>query len=410
MTSHLVLSLITPLVSGLLAASFLTIGLHLRRRPYTLYLAASFAAVGCGFLIQDFVPYGEWGVSRLFSNTLFLVAVLGIISAPLKRRNVAIPVRLFAAISCIGMAVFCWYLFVDPVVENRIHTISIMFSALLSVKFVYLYRYRHASVADALILAASAAALLNFMMRPAFLLLSDHLLTPANFQDSIYWTSTQVTSVALLVAIALSFLVSVALELMEDLRNESRTDILSGLLNRRGFEEVAHRDYDLGCAAGEPSALIVADLDRFKHVNDQYGHAAGDRVIQVFARTMRAETARRAVIGRVGGEEFAIFLPRCGLAEARQIAESLRTAFARQPVDGLPAGLRFTASFGICEAGHEESFLELTERTDRALYDAKRGGRNRTCASVHVAVQNPDLPATAEPPPASAMTLRNRAL
>jgi diguanylate cyclase (GGDEF)-like protein len=129
-------------------------------------------------------------------------------------------------------------------------------------------------------------------------------------------------------------------------------------------------------------SLVIADLDHFKGVNDSFGHACGDRVIEAFAGFLREAAGQDHVAGRIGGEEFAILLPGANLMAARVLAEGTRSAFSALPIGGLPADHRCTASFGVAELGSGEDFGQLMRRADQALYEAKKSGRDRVCLSA----------------------------
>jgi len=163
-------------------------------------------------------------------------------------------------------------------------------------------------------------------------------------------------------------------DLASGYRQASLTDALTGMLNRRGFLDAA-KD-----GAVTPSALFMIDIDRFKSVNDTYGHHAGDRVIMAVADILGRHVGPPHVAGRLGGEEFAIVLRRVNLATARALAQSLRAAVEVE-LDGLiDAGLSTTASFGVAmigEGGMEGALVDA----DRALYRAKRQGRNAVCVA-----------------------------
>ena len=133
---------------------------------------------------------------------------------------------------------------------------------------------------------------------------------------------------------------------------------------------------------GIPVALVIADLDHFKSINDSFGHASGDRVIETFAGFLREAAAEHHVAGRIGGEEFAIILPGTNLAAARLFAEGARSAFGALPIDCLPANHRCTASFGVAELHPAEDFSDLLRRADEALYQAKGSGRD--CVRISI--------------------------
>ena len=186
----------------------------------------------------------------------------------------------------------------------------------------------------------------------------------------------------LALALALLLIVILVGELLFAITTQSRTDELSGLLNRRGFQQQLDLALRARIASGLPLSLIIGDLDHFKQVNDTYGHASGDRVIVAFSSMLRGMMAQSHIAGRIGGEEFAILLPGANMAAARLFAENARQSFAGLGIAGLPAGRTFTASFGVAEASHGETAAALQLRADAALYDAKRAGRDcvRTAA------------------------------
>ena len=160
----------------------------------------------------------------------------------------------------------------------------------------------------------------------------------------------------------------------------AQTDPLTGLANRQHFAELAAAALDRGRADGRPLALVAFDLDQFKGVNDRHGHRAGDVVLRTIGEAVRAVPAPvPCTIGRIGGEEFAVLLDGATEAQAAIYAETLRLAIASaEAVAGGGALLKVTASFGLSgthETGHD--LQALLDRSDRALYRAKNGGRDR---------------------------------
>ena len=153
----------------------------------------------------------------------------------------------------------------------------------------------------------------------------------------------------------------------------AQTDALTGLSNRTHIVQQAGQLIAQGC----PFALVLLDLDHFKHINDRYGHPAGDEVIRDFARHLQASIRREDGAGRVGGEEFTLVLPDCGQEQTEAIASRL---FARvrasRPLAGAPAQ-SYTASAGLALHQPGESATQLYNRADRALYRAKDAGRDQ---------------------------------
>jgi diguanylate cyclase (GGDEF)-like protein len=166
--------------------------------------------------------------------------------------------------------------------------------------------------------------------------------------------------------------------LIDRLDLAARTDPLTGLANRREFNRRFQGELDRSARTGRPFAVVAMDLDGFKRVNDSFGHATGDQVLRRFAALMREGTREIDTVARTGGEEFAVLVPETGVEPAREAADRLRRS--AEGTFTLPDG-PLTASFGI--AGYPASATdgaELLRAADRALYAAKRGGRNRTIA------------------------------
>ncbi|MFN7387214.1 MAG: diguanylate cyclase [Lysobacteraceae bacterium] len=161
-------------------------------------------------------------------------------------------------------------------------------------------------------------------------------------------------------------------------RRLARTDGLTGFANRAGFVEAAAATLRRSVAAKQPIALIVFDLDHFKDINDTHGHLAGDAVLRAVAGALRELPPVERLVGRIGGEEFAILLPGATPAQARGYAEACRLAIAATSVVHEDTVLRVTASFGIARADLvPEPLPTLLARSDRALYRAKHSGRDR---------------------------------
>lgn len=164
----------------------------------------------------------------------------------------------------------------------------------------------------------------------------------------------------------------------EELRRLADTDALTALLNRRSFIERAEQAISECVAQGRDASLIIVDIDHFKSVNDGYGHSAGDTVIRAFADLLvQMVPLEVGLVGRFGGEEFAIFLPNAGTVAAAELACAIKSELARReiPISETRA-ITTSASFGIATREAEEIFAAFMARTDRALYRAKHDGRN----------------------------------
>ena len=160
----------------------------------------------------------------------------------------------------------------------------------------------------------------------------------------------------------------------EELRRLATRDPLTDCLNRRTFHEQIDTLFALAKRQQQPLAVIMVDIDHFKAVNDNYGHARGDDVLRGIAKTLRGQARASDVVCRYGGEEFCILLPATDLAGAAGVAEKLRAAIACESI----AELKVTASLGVsCTALGAETVPVLIDQADQALYNSKRSGRDR---------------------------------
>ena len=163
---------------------------------------------------------------------------------------------------------------------------------------------------------------------------------------------------------------------VEDLASAARTDVLTGLMNRRGFEEAFQLELERARRGGHTLSVLVGDLDHFKQVNDRYGHHAGDRALIRAAHILERRQRRFDTVARLGGEEFALIVPDAGDHDAYMLAERLRIAL-REAFDTQE--IPITISFGVASfPAHGETYDALVAAADDALYAAKELGRDRT--------------------------------
>jgi diguanylate cyclase (GGDEF)-like protein len=276
-----------------------------------------------------------------------------------------------------GISAFVWFLYVEPDISWRIYAINFAFGGISMVFAAELRSVPRRKLIDNFLLGIVLFWGFSFFPRPILVMWIDGPYTSyETFHDSLYWITLTFSASLFLLLFALTMITAIALDVMAELKTESQTDPLSQLLNRRGFEQrMAVRMAD-EALNHTPMALIVCDIDHFKSVNDRFGHAGGDRVIERFAECLRAAAEGQHLAGRIGGEEFALLLENADATTARLFAEGVRIAFSHVAVPGISEGTRLTASFGVAEVAPGETVGSLFRRGDNALYAAKNGGRN----------------------------------
>jgi diguanylate cyclase (GGDEF)-like protein len=389
--TRLFIALLNPGIALVLASAFLALWFHQRHRFYLAVLVLAYCASAIGFLLQYFdLPLGH-DPTRLLSNLCFTLAASCLACSVVARYGRRVPYFAIGLLAAGGLAAFCWFLFVRPDLTWRIYSINFAFGGICLVVAAELRVVRRNGPTEAILFVLSLASALNFLVRTLVVLeMNGPLVSHADLYDSIYWTTALLSHAVLSLLIALSLFTAAALDVLKALKAESHTDPLSGLFNRRGFEERATAMLMRSHDSGIPAALVIADLDHFKAVNDTFGHAVGDQVIAAFALKLRSAAGKSGIAGRLGGEEFAVLLPASDLAAARLFAESVRTSFSLDGSHRLPARARITASFGV--AAGEQDLSALLRQADEALYQAKRNGRDSVRISYRRPQQEPVAP------------------
>lgn len=170
-------------------------------------------------------------------------------------------------------------------------------------------------------------------------------------------------------------------ETLEAVRVEALTDPLTGIANRKHFEEMLVQAIGHAAVQHSPLALVVIDIDHFKHFNDTYGHLTGDQVLRLVSMTMREHVKTKATLARFGGEEFGVILPETSLEEARETAEQIRCSVMSRELVKRSTGEslgKVTISVGVAAFRKGDTGASFLERADQCMFAAKRMGRNRT--------------------------------
>lgn len=372
-------------VAGLFAVAFALVAINNKADRVARWFALAYV-FGVIYLIFEFVLPTQATPRPVYIGgfTAFLGAVTAVTVGVARRYELAVPwllLGLFCALSVIGN----WLAFdLGRPSVPRMLLYQAPYALMQGLGAAIILRSRRRQAMDVALLVMFALSALHFLGKPYLALLTGGPgATPQQYISTEYALYSQSLGAVLSVGTGLLMLMLLVRDMIVEITAKSETDTLSGLYNRRGFDERAEPGLAGARKNSMKASLVVSDLDHFKRVNDTYGHETGDRVIEAFAGILRTVAPERAIISRWGGEEFVAFLPGTNLAGARLFAESVRSAFAALPIAGVPDEIRFTASFGVAEGRESEGLSDLRRRADTALYEAKKGGRNRVCLSGH---------------------------
>lgn len=310
--------------------------------------------------------------------SLQLAAALGVVGLA-RHYRLSPPWRTLAAFA-IG-ALLLNILILDmsraSALRNVLYQLPFFLIHLLGV--VTILRFAHRQALDNALVSLFALSAIQFLLKPLLAVALGNGERAQDYIGSTYAAISQSVGSMLLIATGLMLLLIILRDMLAEMTARSETDQLSGLLNRRGFENRADRQLQALARGNGCGAVVVADLDHFKSVNDGFGHEAGDQVIETFGQTLLAHSGSSATVGRMGGEEFAILLPDCELDAAEAIAEQIRHDFSGLAIRALGPQRRVSASLGVAQWEPGETLSDLLRRADAALYGAKQAGRNRVC-------------------------------
>jgi diguanylate cyclase (GGDEF)-like protein len=205
--------------------------------------------------------------------------------------------------------------------------------------------------------------------------------------DNPYSPSAVATGVLAMVYLGVSFHAYVDRSMsyfkrMRDYNNQLQDlashDPLTRVFNAGAYYRACDQQIHASQRSNQPFAVLFIDLDHFKSINDTYGHAVGDDVLRTVAQTLQTTVRRSDIVGRIGGEEFSVFLPNTQLQGAQQLAETLRVAIESIHIEVDGVRLKITASIGVAAKRFDQETMQaIQQHADQAMYEAKRGGRNR---------------------------------
>jgi diguanylate cyclase (GGDEF)-like protein len=365
-------------ISATLSLTFFMAWRNFGRKPHALTWSVAFLAGSLQWLCSLYVDlFPSMEAYLLVENAFSMVLVtLGLRGHCQRTRCRLLPNNLWPYALPV-YALIAWHIIVTPHVGIRMTVVPAYAAVtmLLSAYIVLAYRERTrpaewvvATGLGVFAITQVGAATLAFMQGA----------TGHESMAAAYRHFNFLTLPAGYVAVSTFIILMMASDISAKLKKMAVQDQLTGLLNRRGFEEYGGRAFSAARRAGQSISVIMTDIDRFKHINDKFGHAAGDMALAHFARLFSESRRQEDVAARVGGEEFALLLPGTDLRGAMAIADQLCAKIGSTPLDTTVVGLPMTSSFGVATISEKDKSLDdVLLRADRALYRSKRAGRNQ---------------------------------
>ena len=365
----------TPLLLGMNALLCVGFYRNYRRQPYLLWLVAFLVFLALGLSTQLLMTAAQRYTQVLVTTGLYLAAVMCLAHTMALRMRRQLQWGAMVCACMLTMAAMWYFSNVYPDMRIRLGVLSIGTAVIKLLTLLQLRDVRRLHKLDRLSLALYALTAMALLLRPLLVLLSNDPMDSDAISEHTSWVFTSIAAMLLCSLLTLSLNMSLLVDTNIQLRRERNQDVLTGLLNRRAWiEHCAPVPYAHGIRT-----LLTCDLDHFKRINDTYGHAAGDAVLQTFGAILRHQVRGQDIAARLGGEEFALALHGTPLPQAQQLAQRIANALQNHHWQHpqLPADFQVTVSFGVVAVQPAETLGQALKRTDALLYAAKRAGRNR---------------------------------
>lgn len=376
MKDDFLLGLINPIIALIFSVTFLIFWTRDKERHYTLKIALSYFLMGCGFLAAHLIPIGQTLLNITSTNIVFATAAILLVCAVSERIEQKPAIREMIILSAVGVTLGFIFQMTTQTLTLSLLTVNVMIGSIFAIGAWHVRANRHKGGIETVIFWLFVLVAFQFFIRPVITFSTHEAIIPLNYRQSEYWVTTNFTAALFSVVCAMIFIAACTNDFIEQIKQASNTDLLTGLKVRKAFDEECQGLLLKHARTPLPLTMIVTDIDHFKRVNDAYGHQCGDMVISAFGKLITQLTRKTDLAGRIGGEEFCIILWNADEKGGMLIAESLRSALCTIPIDNLPEHERVSASFGVSTYRQGETFLEWFARTDRALYMAKNSGRN----------------------------------
>ena len=364
---------LTMFMMSLFAAVFLIVYIYDRTQRFAGWMAVAYC-LGLVAFSLDISRTVDSTAMTMAMNTAFWCLSGAVVAAVCARCDRPFPTLYFAGLLCLGYVSNVYFTFMSHDLTMRSSMSNVVGGLMIALTIPMLYSRKRQKIDRAIFIVMTSIAVI-MCVRPylSFVIFGPE--SGTQYLQSGYALILHLTSAFIALAGAMVMLLASGLDMMDRLHRLSRTDYLTGLRNRRGMEATFDRlelENNL-----DGSAVIAVDIDKFKTLNDQYGHPVGDVILKRVADCLNQLIGEIGIVGRIGGEEFLIVLDSRQAQAAAHFSEQVRSALAMLTHAELDPSNRVTASFGIAIVDQGETSRSALHRADTALYAAKDGGRNR---------------------------------
>lgn len=371
-------ALIAPACVALFGLALLTCWYVQRRQPkavFLLWLCGGFVSLAAALAAQSLMSNAQLGQFALATGCLYLMGCWSLAQGfSLRLRGKGVSVIGGLLIALLTLAVLFYYSQLENDLLFRIQSLAFAMALMQALALPAFFQTKPAQDwLESLVRCAYGLSVGYALFRPVAVgFLPVHEVP--ELTHSGYWAVAQAVALLFAMLFTVSLLACSVRDVMSNLRDERNRDPLTRLLNRRAFMEAGQSL--LADRRLAPWVLVAVDIDHFKRINDNWGHAAGDKVLVQLGQLLPQQVRDKDLVARFGGEEFMLLLNRVQMSEAHAIVDRMRVQMSAHEFDHLPERIRMTASFGIVPVRSAEELADALCQADTLLYVAKGAGRD----------------------------------
>ena len=343
-----------------------------RQSPFLFYTAAGFYLIALALGVHLFVlPYDE-RIATVASMTIYGCGA-GLLAYALIRRSQLSGGVITLALLCSAITIgTIWFSLFSESYEGRTFAVNLGLAAILLFGAWRTRQLASGTTGDKLLFWWFLIVGVHYIPR-SYLMATNPPDTDVMSDGTFLWVLQLFPLAGLILLFGVVTIIATGLDIIVSIQDERDTDPLTGVRNRRGLERLLRTTK----WSGKAVSILICDIDRFKQINDRYGHHGGDLVLEHFGRTLVSNVRESDIVVRLGGEEFVVIMPGTELAAGVAIAERIRSLTPAMRSDTIAPGLVVQCSIGVTQLRDGEDIWSAIRRADELLYQAKQMGRNR---------------------------------